>query len=87
MTEVKTIALNHKELTEALIKHQNLHDGIWQLYVEFGLSAVNVTTGENQASPAAIVSINKVGLTKVDKETPLSLDASRVNPAPKSKAK
>lgn len=80
MAEVKTIVLNHKELIEVLIKSQNLRDGIWQLHVELGLAGANVQMGNNQVSPAAIVGIVKVGLTKVDAEGPLALDAAKVNP-------
>lgn len=80
MAELKTIAFDHREVVEALIKKQDLHEGIWQLYLEFGLGGVNVQTGEGQVSPSAIVTINKIGLTKVDVETPIALDASKVNP-------
>jgi hypothetical protein len=80
MPEIKTLTLSHKEVVEALIKHQNIHEGIWQLYVEFGIAAANMVMGEGQASPTAIVPVNKIGLHRVDKETPLSLDASKVNP-------
>lgn len=85
MEEPKTIALTHKEVTLALIKHQKLHEGIWQLYVEFGISAANIPTADKNQElrlcPAAIVPINKIGLMKVDEETPLALDASKVNPS------
>jgi hypothetical protein len=80
MAEIKTITLTHKEVVEALIKHQDIHEGIWQLYVEFGIAAGNITTGEDQASPSAIVPIKKIGLHRVDKENPLAIDASKVNP-------
>jgi hypothetical protein len=80
MAETKSFALNHKELIEAIIKHQELHEGIWQLYVEFGLAGANVQTGENQVSPAAIVGIKGIGLNKVEAESPIAVDASKVNP-------
>lgn len=80
MAETITIILTYKEVVEALIKHQNLHEGIWQLYVEFGIAAANVPTGENQLSPAAIVPVNKIGLHRVDAENPLTVNASIVNP-------
>ena len=84
--------LTHKEVTLALIKHQNIHEGIWQLYVEFGISAGNIPIAEeNQENlrvcPAAIVPIKAIGLMMVDKENPLALDASKVNPASKSNPK
>ena len=81
----ETKKLTHKEVTLALIKHQNLHEGIWQLYVEFGIAAGNLPISEeNQDNlrlcPTAIVPIKTIGLMKVDKENPLALDASKVNP-------
>lgn len=86
MAEIKTLTLSHKEVVEALIKFQDIHEGIWQLYIEFGIAAANVgvgkdQAGKDQASPAAIVPVQKIGLHKVDEENPLSLDASKVNPA------
>jgi hypothetical protein len=80
MAEIRTIVVDFKELVEALIKQQNIHEGIWQLYVEFGISAANIQSGENQVSPAAIVPIGKIGLTKVNAEGPIAIDASKVNP-------
>lgn len=86
MDEPKIITFTHKEVTTALIKHQNIHEGNWQIYIEFGISGANIPTllpgkgQELQLCPAAIVPINKIGLMKVDGETPLSLDASKVNP-------
>ncbi|MEK6777752.1 MAG: hypothetical protein AABY87_12875 [bacterium] len=80
MAETKTLTFTHKEVVEALIKQQDIHEGIWQLYVEFGIAGANISTGEDQLSPSAIVPINKIGLHRVDKENPLAIDASIVNP-------
>ncbi len=84
MDEPKRIALTHKEVTEALIKHQNLHEGLWQIYVRFAISAANMPTADESQElklcPTAIVPITEIGLVLVDSETPLSVDASKVNP-------
>lgn len=81
----ETKKLTHKEVTLALIKHQNLHEGIWQLYVEFGISAGNFPVEEeNQDNlricPAAVVPVKTIGLLRVEKENQLAVDASKVNP-------
>ncbi len=81
MSETSGYNFNHKEIAEALIKYQGLHEGQWQISVEFGISAANIQTGENQYSPAAIVPIINIGIVKVPQEMPLSVDASKVNPA------
>jgi hypothetical protein len=77
--------LTHRDVILALIKHQNIHEGVWQLYVEFGITAGNLPVSEeNQDNlrlcPTAIIPIKTIGLMKVDKEGPLALDASKVNP-------
>jgi hypothetical protein len=81
----ETKKLTHREVTLALIKHQNLHEGIWQLYIEFGIGAANMPISEENEEnlrlcPTAIVPVKTIGLLKVDKEGPLALDASKVNP-------
>jgi len=73
--------MDYLEVVEALIKKQGLHEGIWQLYIEFGIGATNMPTGENQLSPCALVPVRKIGLHRVDKEGSLAIDASKVNPA------
>jgi hypothetical protein len=80
MAEIQTLTLTYKEVIEAMIKHQNLHEGIWQLYIEFGIGAANVSTGEDQVSPSAIIPVQKIGLHKVNKESPIAVDAAKVNP-------
>ena len=80
MPEITTYNYSHKEVAEALVKFNNLHEGHWSMIVEFGISAANIQTGVNQYSPAAIVPILKIGIAKADTETPLSVDASKVNP-------
>jgi hypothetical protein len=80
MPEIETITLTYKEVVEALVKYQNLHEGIWQLYIEFGIAAANVATGPYQASPSAIVPVSKIGLHRVNQENSLAVDASKVNP-------
>ncbi len=77
--------LTYKEVILALIKQQNLHEGIWQLYIEFGIGAANMPMAEEKEdnlrlTPAAIVPVKTIGLFRVDKESPLALDASKVNP-------
>ncbi|MBI3015408.1 MAG: hypothetical protein HYY65_10185 [Candidatus Tectomicrobia bacterium] len=83
MAEVKQYVFSHKEVVEALVKKQGIHEGIWGLYVEFGIAAANVGPSEDQISPAAIVPIVKLGIQRFDQENNLSVDASKVNPSPR----
>jgi hypothetical protein len=77
--------LTHKDVTTALIKHQKIHEGIWQLYVEFGMAAGNMPIAEEnkdslRVCPTAIIPVKGIGLMMVDKKNPLAVDASEVNP-------
>src|SRR6266853_1047161 len=80
-----TLVTPLKQVVEALVKHHNIHEGIWGLFVRFGLGASNVGPDEQQLTPAAIVPLVELGLQKFAKETNLSVDAAKVNPRPKEK--
>ena len=67
----------------ALIQQQKIHEGIWGLYVEFGILAANIGPTQEDVNPAAIVPIVKMGLQKFDQLSNIAVDASEVNPKPK----
>ncbi|MDO8752829.1 MAG: hypothetical protein Q7J80_02955 [Anaerolineales bacterium] len=71
----------HQELAEILIKHKNIHEGLWGIYVEFGLGATNFGQGPNDILPAAIVPIIKLGLQKFTEPNNLTVDAAKINPS------
>jgi hypothetical protein len=79
MGEVDSYTFNYKQIVTALIKEQELHDGIWQLTVEFGIAAANIGT-ENDIKPSAIIPLVRLGLKKIEVENNLSVDAAKVNP-------
>lgn len=86
MPEVSQYTFSLREITEILVKQQGLHEGIWGLYVRFGLGASNVGESAAQIQPAAIVPIVEIGLQKFDKETNISVDAAKINPKPQVQA-
>jgi hypothetical protein len=85
MPEATQIVFKHKELAEILVKSQGIHDGIWGLFVRFGIGAMNVGASDADLQPAAIVPVLEIGLQKFEKETNLSVDAAKVNPPKESK--
>ena len=92
MAEPKNYIFEFKEVAEALVKQQGLHEGIWGLYLEFGLQGANINlppAGQDTENiiPAAIVPVMKIGLQRFDKLNQLSVDAAKVNPAPKLRPK
>jgi hypothetical protein len=76
LSETKTITFTHKEVVEALIKYQGLKEGIWQLYLEFGIAGANVQFSPDEAHPSAVIPVKKIGLTKVDIEGLLAVNTA-----------
>jgi hypothetical protein len=80
MAETTQIMFSFKEVAEALIKKQGIHDGVWGIFVRFGIQATNAGPDKSQLLPTAIVPIIELGLQKFDEENNLAVDASKVNP-------
>jgi hypothetical protein len=80
MAEASQIMFSHKEVVEALIKKQDLHEGIWALAINFGWQATNMGPTETSLNPAAIAAVLSIGIQRSDKETNLTVDAAKLNP-------
>jgi hypothetical protein len=86
MPEIANITFSYKEVVTALLKEQGIHEGLWALFVKFGLGALNVGENDESIRPAAIIPILEIGLQKAEKENNISVDAAKVNPKPLAKA-
>ncbi len=82
MPETKNYVFDHAELAEILVKKLEIHDGLWGIYVEFGLRAANVPTSPDgkSALPAAINFVQKIGIQRFEGPNNLTVDAAQVNP-------
>jgi hypothetical protein len=80
MPETSQMVFSFKEIVTALIKAQNIHEGIWGLFVNFGLGASNVGPNDNELKPTAMIPVIAMGLQRFEKENNLSVDAAKVNP-------
>lgn len=87
MPETNSITFTHKEVAAALIKNQNIHEGLWGIYIEFGIGAVNIGQGPDDPNlmPAAIIPVTKIGIQRFPKPNNLTVDAAEENPLLKSK--
>jgi hypothetical protein len=85
MAEVRSYTFDYKEVAEALIKKQGIHEGLWGIYMEFGIVAGNIPTGPSEQAllPAAIVPVVKIGIQRFDKPSSLTVDAAEINPSPR----
>lgn len=75
--------LTMKELTTVLIKHYGIHEGKYDILIEFQIGMGLIGPNENTKTPGAMVGVNKIGLIPSPPvDTPMTIDAAQVNPAP-----
>lgn len=84
MAEPTQFTFDLKEVATALIKQQDLHEGVWFAAFEFGLAAGMIGPTPDDARPAAFVQLLKVQLVKQTQlpspHPHLTVDAAEVNP-------
>jgi hypothetical protein len=77
------------EMTEILIKNQELHEGLYNLSVQFQIAVGAVGPSPESICPGAMMGISRIGLsrTKKEKANIHTVNAAEVNPAPKKRAR
>jgi hypothetical protein len=81
VSEATQYLFSYKELTELMVKKQGLHEGLWAVYVKFGINAGNISFGGEEHLPTAIIPIMEIGIQRHDKPSALTVDAALVNPS------
>lgn len=77
--------LSLREVTILLIKHYGLHEGFYDLTMEFTVGFGPIGPDPNALVPGALVGVQKLGLVKVpEAKKPTTINAAEVNP-PKKK--
>jgi len=74
-------------VAEALVRYNDLHEGLWGLYIEFGLGAANLASEPGDLLPAAIIPVKKIGLQRFNEPNNLTVDAAEANPSKRAKKK
>ena len=72
--------LGIKDLTAALVRHYGLHEGLYDLYLEYQFAVGNFGPSATQVVPSTVLGLTKLGVTRVTQTGPLTVDASEVNP-------
>lgn len=76
MPETTQHVFSHKEVVEALIEKLGIKEGIWGLYVEFGIVGANIGPDPDNILPTAVVPLVKLGLQRMPEISSISVDAS-----------
>lgn len=85
MAELEQITFTYKEVVEALLKHHgSIHEGIWGVYIRFGIKGANMGMSPDDVLPTAILPVLQIGLQRFPEENNLSVDAAKVNPGRQS---
>lgn len=80
MAEATLINYSFKELSELMVKDQNIHEGYWGIYIRFGIGAINAGPSDNELKPAAVVPVLEIGLQRYNELNNLCVNAAEVNP-------
>jgi hypothetical protein len=89
MSEMPEVAYSSREIIKLILKENKIHEGHWMFLVHFGFSAMNVGESDSgeDATPAAVASVKKIGIKQIPQPLPFSVDASKENPSPKKSVK
>jgi hypothetical protein len=85
MADASQYTLPFKEIAEVMIKHLDLHEGYWSIFLKFGIQAANMSLNNSAFAPTAIVPVFEIGINREMELGPLGVDAAIVNPPVRSR--
>lgn len=83
---VNPINFTLRELAEILIRHQGIHNGNYELSINFQIAVGAVGPTESTVLPGAMIGVSGLGLVPAMAPGPNAVDAAIANPLPKKKA-
>lgn len=79
--------LSMRDLAGVLVKHYDLHEGHFDLLVEFQIGMGAVGPDPTSLTPGAMIGVSRIGLMPSKSDGPTTVDATIVNPAKKTRKK
>lgn len=79
--------LSMRDLAAVLVKHYGLHEGRYDLLIEFQIGMGAVGPDPTALTPGAMIGVSRVGLMPSQTDGPTTVDAAIVNPAKKARKK
>ena len=74
-----------REITEILVRHHGLHEGLYDLALEFQIAIGAVGPDPASIVPGAMFGVRRIGLTRTEKAGVSTVNAAEVNPAASTK--
>jgi hypothetical protein len=87
MTAKQTKPLSLREAGVLLVKHYDLHEGLWAIAFGINIGVGQFGPSPQEALPGAMIGIGNVFLMSSEKDGPNVVNAVEVNPAKKAIAK
>ena len=78
----KALSLELKDVTEILVKHFGLHEGKYDISIEFNIGVGAVGPTEQNRLPGAIIAVSRIGIAQATQDGPATVNASIINPKP-----
>ena len=78
--KAKVVRFHLRDVAAALIRAADIHEGLWQVQVMFGHSAVNLNLN-GHLTPSAIASVVGLQVARVEQADELTVDAAQINPS------
>ena len=78
MPESKQAIFTYRELAEMMVRQLGISDGLWGIYIKFGIAAANAGPGPEELRPTAIVPVLEIGIQRMDEPSNLTVDAAEV---------
>lgn len=78
MANVSQYQYELTELCEFLLRKENITEGLWTIGVAFQMGAAIMGPEPSKVRPSAVISIDKILLTKTEEDGPLTVDASKL---------
>ena len=72
--------LSIKEITALLVKHYGIHEGLYDLLLEYRMAFGAFGPTPEEVLPSTILGVSHLSITKAEKSGPLTVDAALVNP-------
>lgn len=77
--------LSMRDLAGVLVKHYGIHEGHFDLLVEFQIGVGPVGPDPAALTPGAMIGVSRIGLMPSKTGGPATVDAAAVNPVKKSR--
>lgn len=77
--------LSMRDLASVLVKHYGIHEGRFDLLVEFQIGMGAVGPDPSALTPGAMIGVSRIGLAPSRSDGPTTVDAAVANPLKKSR--